>query len=155
MIDLKRILLPTDFSEFSQAAVAYGCALAEKFDSELHLLNVVQDLVELIPEAGMAFPPPGVYIEELRHSSKASLEKVLDPAWVEKHKVVRVVRDGVPFLEILRYAQEADVDLIVLGTHGRTGLSHVLMGSVAERIVRKASCPVLTVRPAGHQFVHP
>ena len=65
------------------------------------------------------------------------------------------VRTGVPFLEIIRYAKELEIDLIVLGTHGRTGLAHVLLGSVAERVVRKSPCPVLTVHPKGHQFVMP
>jgi nucleotide-binding universal stress UspA family protein len=65
------------------------------------------------------------------------------------------VRQGPPFLEIVRYAQEANIDLIVLGTHGRGGLAHMLLGSVAEKVVRKAPCPVLTVRHPEHEFVAP
>jgi nucleotide-binding universal stress UspA family protein len=75
--------------------------------------------------------------------------------WDEKHTVVRELRKGSPFLEIVRYAKDKNIDLIVLGTHGRSGLSHVLLGSVAERVVRKAPCPVLTVRHPEHEFVMP
>ena len=63
--------------------------------------------------------------------------------------------EGTPFLEIIRYAREHEIDLIVMGTHGRSGLGHVLIGSVAERVVRKSPCPVLTIRPGGHEFVMP
>ena len=69
--------------------------------------------------------------------------------------MVRELRKGSPFLEIVRYAKDKNIDLIVLGTHGRSGLSHVLLGSVAERVVRKAPCPVLTVRHPEHEFVMP
>ncbi len=69
--------------------------------------------------------------------------------------IVKVVRQGPPFLEIVRYAQEANIDLIVLGTHGRGGLAHMLLGSVAEKVVREAPCPVLTVRHPEHEFVAP
>ena len=65
------------------------------------------------------------------------------------------MQTGTPFLEVIRYAKDHDIDLVIVGTHGRTGLVHVLMGSVAEKIVRKAPCPVLAVRPEGHQFVMP
>jgi universal stress protein A len=155
MITLKRILLPTDFSEHSQNALRYACAFAEQFQSELHVLHVVQDLVAMVPEPGLAFPPPGDYMQELRASAQKSLAEYPDAAWSAGKKVVRAVVQGPPFVEIIRYAREQDVDLIVLGTHGRTGLVHVLLGSVAEKVVRKAPCPVLTVRKDEHEFVMP
>ncbi|MEX2287906.1 MAG: universal stress protein [Planctomycetaceae bacterium] len=155
MIQLKRILLPTDFSENSKLGVAYACALAEQFGSELHLLHVVQDLVAMVPEPGLAFPPPGDYVREMEEAARAALAQIPDASWAAGKTVVRVTRQGPPFLEIVRYAKEQAIDLIVMGTHGRSGLAHVLMGSVAERVVRKAPCPVLTVRPKGHQFVMP
>ena len=77
------------------------------------------------------------------------------PDWAGKCNVTREVLMGHPFVEIIRYAREQDVDCIVLGTHGRSGLSHLLLGSVAERVVRKAPCPVLTVRHPEHEFVMP
>jgi len=84
-----------------------------------------------------------------------SLRKVLDPEWGEGKRVTIATRQGSPFLQIITYVKEHDIDMIVMGTHGRSGLPHVLIGSVAERVVRKAPCPVLTIRPSEHQFVMP
>lgn len=155
MITLNKILVPTDLSEFSQHALRYGCELAHRFSAELHLLNVAQDIVAMVPEPGMAFPAPGEYMQELREASARALQELPDPTWLRGVKVSRDVRVGTPFVEIVRYAREAGIDLIVIGTHGRSGLAHVLLGSTAEKVVRKAPCPVLTVRPEGHDFVMP
>jgi len=156
MIRLSRILLPTDFSLYSSEATKYACAFAEKFDAELHLLHVLETRLSATPEfaAGLALPTP---VKENQAKCEKALLEILDSAWAQsrRSKIVRAVADGTPFLEIVRYARERSIDLIVLGTHGRSGLAHVLMGSVAERVVRKAPCPVLTIRPEGHQFVMP
>ena len=156
MIRLSRILLPTDFSKYAGEATKYACAFAEKFDAELHLLHVRETHLSSTPEfaAGLALPTP---VKENPAACERALLDVLDSAWAQarRSKITRSVADGTPFVEIVRYAREHSMDLIVLGTHGRSGLAHVLMGSVAERVVRKAPCPVLTVRPEGHQFVMP
>jgi universal stress protein A len=155
MIKLQRILLPTDFSEYSAAARMYACAFAQQFGAELHVLHVIQDLAPLVPEPGAALAPPIDYLRELELNANAMLERVIDANWAVGKSIVKVVRQGPPFLEIVRYAQEANIDLIVLGTHGRGGLAHMLLGSVAEKVVRKAPCPVLTVRHPEHEFVAP
>ena len=155
MINLKRILLPTDFSSNSKQSLSYACAFAEQFKSELHLLHVLQDIVALVPEPGLAFPAPGDYMGQLQESAQKGLETFVDASWAAGKTVVRATRQGPPFLEIVRYAKENEIDLIVLSTHGRSGLAHVLLGSVAEKVVRKAPCPVLTVRSSEHQFVMP
>lgn len=155
MIDLNRILLPTDFSNYSHVAVGYACALAEKFGAELHLLHVVQDVIALVPEPGLAFPVTGIDPLEMQAAAEEGLTRVIEPENTAGLNVVRAVRQGPPFLEIIRYARENDIGLIVMGTHGRSGLAHALMGSVAEKVVRKSPCPVLTVHPADHQFVMP
>lgn len=155
MISLKRILLPTDFSDYAAHAKQYACALADRFDAELHLLHVVQDLIALTPEPGMAFPTPAIDLDELQAAADQSLRTWLDPQWSQGKRLVYATRQGAPFLEIVRYAKDVEVDLIIATTHGRSGLAHVLIGSVAERIVRKAPCPVLTIRPSTHQFVLP
>jgi nucleotide-binding universal stress UspA family protein len=156
MIKLDRILVPIDFSDNGEWALKYAAALAEKFNSEIHLLHVLQDVIGVgTPEVGTAFASPGDFVKELRASAQNGLQKIADSDLAAGKKIVQVVRDGQPFVEIIRYAREELADLIVMGTHGRTGLVHVLMGSVAERVVRKAACPVLTVRPAGHQFIMP
>lgn len=84
-----------------------------------------------------------------------SLARLVAEHGLERFRVQTAVRPGVPHQEITDYAKEANIDLIVLGTHGHTGLVHMLMGSVAEKVVRLAPCPVLTVRHSEHEFVHP
>ena len=97
----------------------------------------------------------GDLARELKEGAVRNLQKLVDSKPLLGKKVIHHVLDGHPLVEIVRYAREKSIDLIVIGTHGRTGLAHVLMGSVAENVVRKAACPVLTVRPSGHQFVMP
>jgi universal stress protein A len=155
MINLNRILLPTDFSSYAKTASNYACALAEQFGSELHLLHVVQDLVAMVPEPGLAFPPPGDYMGKLQESAERALDQLLDQDWAKEKDIVKSTRQPPLFLEIIRYAKENEINLIVMGTHGRSGLAHTLLGSVAEKVVRKAPCPVLTVRTDEHQFVMP
>jgi nucleotide-binding universal stress UspA family protein len=155
MTKLQRILLATDFSEYSQEARDFACTLADRFDVELHVLYVFEEPIPTQPVPGMAFPPADSYLEELKNLRAKQLKEVIDAAWERSHRVVRATAQGVPFVEIIRYAREHEIDLIVLGTHGRTGLAHALLGSVAEKVVRKASCAVLTVRPSEFHFVRP
>ena len=156
MIQLKKILVPTDFSDFSKPALDYGCALVARFESELHLVHAVQDPAVYAPEPSMlAAESVAQHAEELEAFATQELAKLPGDDWDNGKPIVRATRHGSPFFEILQYAKDNDIDLIVIGTHGRTGLKHVLLGSVAERVVRKAACPVLTVRPEGHQFVMP
>ena len=150
-----RSCCPTDFSEYSAAARNYACAFCDQFHAELHLLHVIQDLAPLAPEPGVMLPPPPDYLKEIEDNATLMLERVLDPQWAAGKTIVRVVRQGPPFLEIVRYAKETAIDLIVIGTHGRTGLAHVFMGSVAEKVVRKSPCPVLSVRHPEHEFIAP
>lgn len=153
-IRLQRILLPTDFSSYSAAATKYACELAMKFDAELHLLHTLEIHLTSTPEfvMGLALPQ---YVSESKAAAEKSLARVLDPKWSGGRTVVQAVVEGSPKVEIIQYARKQNIDLIVLATHGRTGLPHVIMGSVAETVVRTAPCPVLTVRPEGHQFVMP
>jgi len=153
-IRIQRILLPTDFSAFSSTATKYACELATKFAAELHLLHALEVHLSSTPGFGMGLALP-TYINESLKQAEKSLAGVLDPQWAAGHKIVQAVVEGSPKVEIIRYARAHQIDLIVVATHGRTGLSHVLMGSVAESVVRTAPCPVLTVRPEGHQFVMP
>lgn len=154
MIDLHRILVPTDFSKHSENALTYATAFAEKFNAELYLLHVVQDLALFVPEAVSPTPiaPP---VEQLTASVREALDRVIDTHELRRFTVHAEVREGSPFYEIIRFTRENDIDLIIMGTHGHTGLVHVLLGSVAEKVVRKAPCPVLTVRHPEHEFIHP
>lgn len=155
MIDLHRILVPTDFSKHSQNALRYAAAFAEKFGAELYLLHVVQDLALFIPEAVSVAPPIAPPIEQLTAAVREALDRVLRESNLQGLTVHQEVREGTPFYEIIQAAKERDIDLIIMGTHGHGGLAHVLLGSVTEKVVRKAPCPVLTVRHPEHEFVHP
>lgn len=152
MIELKKILIPTDFSEPSQAATQYAVELARKFGAQLHLLNVIEDPVVYMPMfESYALPPK----EDFENFAKTRLDNWILDEDKEGLDLVTHWVHGNPFVDILRYAKQEDVDLIVVGTHGRSFTAHLLLGSVAEKVVRKAPCPVLTVRPKGHQFIHP
>jgi nucleotide-binding universal stress UspA family protein len=153
-IQLQKILLPTDFSNYSAAATKYACELATRFDAELHLLHTLETHLGSTPVFAMGLALPA-NISESRVAAERSLAGVLDPKWSDGRTVIQAVVEGSPKVAIIQYARQQTIDLIVLATHGRTGLPHVLVGSVAEAVVRTAPCPVLTVRPEGHQFVMP
>jgi universal stress protein A len=153
-IRLQKILLPTDFSNYSAAATKYARELTTKFDAELHILHVLETHLVSTPTFGMGLDLPK-YVSESKAAAEKSLTSVLDPEWSASRTVVKALVEGSPKVEIVAYARKHSIDLIVLATHGRSGLAHVLMGSVAESVVRTAPCPVLTVRPEGHQFVMP
>src|SRR5919199_1249689 len=155
MIDLRRILVPTDFSKHSANALTYAAAFAEKFGAELYLLYVAQDLAVFFPDAVSAAPPPVPPVEEITAAARESLQRLVREQGLERLRVHTEACQGTPFAEIIRFAREKEIDLIVMGTHGRSGLAHVLLGSVTEKVVRKAPCPVLTVRHPEHEFVHP
>jgi nucleotide-binding universal stress UspA family protein len=152
MIELNHILVPTDFSKSGRNALKYAVTLADEFGSAVHLLHVVEPI------------PPGVLMsripmEDFRTNLMENAQQQMDELrnlWSEYNfPVTEVIKEGNPFVEIIQFARENDVDLIILGTHGRGAIQHALMGSVAEKTVRKAPCPVLTVRDPEHEFIHP
>lgn len=142
----KILCVPTDFSEASRPALETACELAAHFDAELCLLFVQ----EITPMASVDMPVPPTVLEALSGRGEEQLR-----AWkaqAEKRGAQRVQTTlviGVPFDQIVQHANQRHADLIVMGTHGRTALRHVLIGSVAEKVVRHSACPVLTVRPAA------
>jgi nucleotide-binding universal stress UspA family protein len=156
MISLTRILVPTDFSEPSEIAVNYAKALAENFDAALHILHVIEER-ELVygKLSSSSFSSLNSIIEEIEKNVRERLDNVLTQSEREQYRAELVLLTGTPFVEIIRYARARSIDLIVLGTHGRGPIAHMLMGSVAEKVVRKAPCPVLTVRHPEHEFVMP
>ena len=152
MIRLTRILVPVDFSEHSARAVRYGAELATKFGAELHLLHCVEQTPVFYGEGGAWITPETIM--ELQAAGDKHLQALpVEPS--DGLTVVRKCVDGHPFVEIIRYAKTDETDLIVMGTHGRGAIAHLLLGSVAEKVVRKAPCPVLTVRDREHEFVMP
>lgn len=160
---LNRILAPTDFSRSSGFALEWAANLAEALRAELILLHVVPEdegkiIEEVIGEGAAVQIPRGIRENVLDERRKKFPEqfRIVLPEYLRKSlKVEEVLRIGVPFLEIVKAAKEKEVDLIVMGTHGRTGLSHVLIGSVAEKVVHHAQCPVLTIKHPQYRFVAP
>ena len=148
MIKLKKILCPSDFSENSQEALQYAIHLMlHDDDATLYMVHVVDSRV-FDYNGPICEQEPYVTKVALEQSIREQLEKKL-LAGVPKeiqNRVESIILFGVPFLEIIKSARDKDIDLIVIGTHGRTGLAHMLIGSVAEKVVRKAPCPVLSVK---------
>jgi nucleotide-binding universal stress UspA family protein len=155
MITLKTVLVPVDFSETSDVALRYGKALAKAFGASLHLLHVVQEPYSQ-PWAVEAY---GFSLATLQEDWIKDARTRLDQAVTDDDRTALGAKTttllGHPVTEILRYAADEKIDLIVMGTHGRGPLGHMIMGSVAERVVRRSPCPVLTVRHPEREFVDP
>jgi nucleotide-binding universal stress UspA family protein len=154
MIVLKNILVATDFGDASAVALNYGRDLARAYGATLHVLHVVEDLTySYASEVGFALPS---YQEELVAQAQKHLDAAITPDDRSTLKVVTAMRTlRSPAYGITTYAQENAIDVIVVGTHGRGAVEHLLMGSVAERVVRTAPCPVLTVRAHEREFIAP
>lgn len=155
MITLKRILVATDFSEAADAALGYGRELARTFGATLHVLHVADDVyVKLGGDAFVAVLPE--LQQDIEQKARQRLAELLvdndQPPLAVKAAVITA---SAAALAIVDYAANTDIDLIVVGTHGRGAVAHLLMGSVAERVVRTARCPVLTVRHPERDFVTP
>ena len=144
MTQIRRIVCPTDFSPTASQAVDYAAAMARSFGAELVLLHVVPELNYPIRGLGMAQAFPQLR-EELHTRAKEHLLDV-QKAIGSGLKSSIEMRDGIPHDAILACAQAVKADMIVMGTHGHTGIKHALLGSSAERVVRLSTCPVLTVR---------
>lgn len=143
MIQIRRIVCPTDFSPTAAHAARHAAALAKAFGAEITLLHVLPELNHPLRGLGMAAALPQL-LGELRTRAKEQLEAAKATLGGIPCKVE--LREGAPHETVLAVAKEQQADLIVLGTSGQTGIAHALLGSVAERVVRLASCPVLTVR---------
>lgn len=145
MIAIRKILCPVDLSSCADHALAYAAELAEKFAAELTVLYAVPDIVTVMPDGVMPVPVAGPDAADLIADGKQAVAEKLTPAVARVNPKVEV-RLGSAEEEIIAAAKELPADLIVIGTHGRTGLAHFFLGSVAEKVVRAAPCPVLTVR---------
>jgi nucleotide-binding universal stress UspA family protein len=148
---VNRILVPTDFSETADVALAYAKDLAAKLGASLHLVHVFSDPYAVAAGAPEVYAPvPADVRERAVEEVRERLLDRLDATEEQRFRGSRGVVRGLIAPQIADYADSQDIDLIVMGTHGRRGVAHLLLGSVAEHVVRIARCPVLTVR-AGHQ----
>jgi nucleotide-binding universal stress UspA family protein len=146
---IRSILVPIDFSEHSQKALRYALAFATQFDAEVTLVHIVEQMV--YPGDWM-YPPLAVtdFATEKREQMIERLQALDAGSGVSTQHIVRL---GRAWQEVIEIAREQKTDLIILATHGYTGLKHVLLGSVAEKIIRHAPCPVLSVRPEERDFL--
>ena len=156
MIALKKILVPTDFGEAADAALNYARALARNFNASIEVLHVAEDISTRLLAGEMYVAVPQTLQNDVEEAARKQLDARLidnDPNPLPVRPVV-IVSNG-PAVSIVSYAKEIGADLIVMGTHGRGPMAHLLMGSVAERVVRLAPCPVLVVRHPEHEFIVP
>jgi nucleotide-binding universal stress UspA family protein len=156
MIALKRILVATDFGEAADAALAYGRELARAFGAQLDVLHVADNVLT----RGFGADGYVAVYSDLQHDVEAAALRQLDALLssedrTELHARTVLLTSNSPAFAITEYARDEKIDLVIMGTHGRGPLAHLLVGSVAERVVRTAPCPVLTVRHPEHEFVLP
>ena len=154
MMTLKRILVATDFSEPSEVALVYGRELAQRFGATLHLLHVAQD-VYLTAFGAENYVGVAPHLQQqVEEDARRHLSETLGKSGEGEPAIVPVVQTAAsPAHAIVEYARTHDIDAIVMGTHGRGALAHLVMGSVAERVVRLAPCPVLTVKHPEREFI--
>ena len=145
MKPFEKILTAIDFSESSDFAFEYALTLARQFQAELTVMHVINEPVDL-----RGFYVPHISFEQLEKEIEEGAEKMMEKFCQTKMgdftRYTTAVVAGIPFEEILKKSEETGASLIVLGTHGRTGIDHLIFGSTAERVVRSAACPVLTIR---------
>ena len=156
MIGLKNILVATDFGEPADAALRYGEELARKFGAALHVIHVVDDLgAHTAVASGLPISLDDVQLQ-LESDAHRTLESMITEPDRSALRTTLVIRTSpTPAAAILSYARDAEMDLIIIGTHGRYGLSHFFLGSVAQQVSRSATCPVLTVRAHAREFISP
>lgn len=150
MLRLKKILVPLDYSTCSRLALEHAMALAEKFDATVYLLHVWEAPQYMMPE--MIITPPEGAQQTLAEYAEGRARKEMDAFLVKVENsggLKRLIELGDAPSTIIAVAKTGEYDLIVMGTHGRRGITHLLLGSVAEKVVRRAECPVLTIRESG------
>ncbi|OGW58940.1 MAG: hypothetical protein A2Y48_08535 [Nitrospirae bacterium RIFCSPLOW2_12_42_9] len=151
MTEFGKILFPTDFSESAENASRYALSLAKKYASKVYVIHVIEPFT-YTTEFGLDF---SAQLKEMEASARRLLDDIAASIKKTNLDVESVLITGEPFVEIIKYARKEQVDLIVMATHGRSGIEHMLMGSVAEKVVRKSPCPVLTIKKSGQTFTMP
>jgi nucleotide-binding universal stress UspA family protein len=152
VLTVQRILVPTDFSEPAHEALDLAIAYAQKFGARLTLMHAHELPTYVFPDAVMPVTPQ--VVAQIEQTAKEELERLAVKVRAAGVPVDTISTVGPNDAEICRFAEELGIDLIIMGTHGRTGLRHALLGSVAEKVVRRSPCPVLTVRPHATEAHH-
>ncbi len=155
---LKRILVPTDFSDSAEHALKYAVRLGKPFNANIFVLHVfhLQEYLALLSDRDQTDSgTANEVLEAAKNRAANKLEALVRRSEDKEVVLLPVLLVGVPFEEIVRYAAERDVDLIVMPTHGRTGVAHLLLGSTSERVISHSVCPVLVVRTRPTGKIHP
>jgi len=150
--DIKKVLVPIDFSDYSKSSLRYAVNFAKQFNAEIYLIYVVEPVI-YPPDFSMgqiAIPSVNAEWDE---RAKVELDNLAKTEIPEGVNVKTILKSGKPFLEIIDTASEENIDLIIIATHGHSGVEHILFGSTAEKVVRKAPCPVLTLREPVKGFM--
>ncbi len=158
MIKIRNILVPTDFSDFSRYALNYAIAFAQTFKAKITLIHVTPEReLDSLRQVSTFFEPGQLekLLKQRESEDRRQLNEFIPPELKKGIEVEAIHTVGMPFLDIIKTAKKKKVDLIIIATHGRSGLSHILFGSVAEKVVRNAPCPVLSIRHPEHGFVMP
>ena len=146
MFKVKNILLPTDFSALSLSISSYAEDLAEQYSAKLHLLHVLEKTPPILTIHSLDLSEEKI-IKSIDDDAKMKLEKAADKIRKKKNiEIVPVIRKGIDYDEIIKYSEKEKIDLIVIATHGRTGILHTLLGSVAEKVIRYSKIPVLVTK---------
>lgn len=151
---ISKILIPTDFSDSAQYALEYAIDLNKLYNARLYLLHVLQDFTDFSEFNLSPSMLPQLYAE-FEQSATKRIEEIITTKIPSDMRCDTYILHGIPFFEIIQFARNEAVDLIVIGTRGRTGLKHVLFGSTAEKVVKKAPCAVLSVRHTESEFTMP
>ncbi len=149
MSEIRKILVPTDFSDNSLQALGYAQDLATGFGAEIVLAHVLEPPIYPAMTFGAGAASLPALQDELRQTVSQHLDRLVEEQAQKGAAMRGVLREGSPFHEIIALAEEEQADMIVIATHGHSGLAHLLLGSTTEKVVRKAPCPVLTIRVEG------
>ncbi len=154
MFNIKNILLPTDFSNLSLSAASYATDIAGQYKAKVHLLYVLEKTPPILAIRSLDLSEEKIiksFEEEAKKSLENAAQKVKKNSKNEGLILETVLRKGLDYIEINKYAEDKGVDLIVIATHGRTGILHTFLGSVAEKVIRYAKRPVLVITPTGKE----
>ncbi len=147
---IKKILIPIDFSDYSRHSLRYAIDLAKQFEAKMYLINVFEPPYNGIEVEWMI--GTSRFNEDIEKMARNELDKLIKEEMPSDMEIEVIYKVGKPFLEIIETASQEDIDLIIIATHGQTGIKHLLFGSTAEKVIRKAPCPVLSIREPTKGF---
>lgn len=150
MFNVKNILLPTDFSKLSLSAAQHAVDLAKQYGAKIHLMHVIEKTPPILTIHSLDLSEEKI-IKSIEDDARESLNSTAAKLRESRADIQTVLKKGLDYEEIVNYSQQNGIDVIVIATHGRTGILHTLIGSVAEKVIRYAKCPVLVITPTDNE----